>query len=162
MVGVYCMSPDQGEPVYETFLLQLQEAFCSQAILMGDFNHLDVCWESNTAGCKKSRKLLECINDNFLVQVLEKPNRGEALLNLVLTNADELTKGVKVGGSLGCSDHALVEFVISRSVNLVRSKVKTLNFTRTNFQLFKELVNEIPWAEACSDRWSAMRDFGEC
>ncbi|KAJ7399312.1 hypothetical protein BTVI_116096 [Pitangus sulphuratus] len=79
----------------------LQEASCSQAsILMGDFNHLDVCWESNTAGCKK-------FNDNFLVQVLEKPNRGEVLLDLVLTNADELTKGVKVDGSLGCSDHAL-------------------------------------------------------
>ena len=38
--------------------------------------------------------------------------RGEALLDLLLTNVEEIINGVKVGGSLGCSDHALVEFMI--------------------------------------------------
>lgn len=71
---------------------------------------------------------------------------------MVLTTADEPIKEVKTGGSLGCSDHTLVEFVISRSVSLVRSKVKTLYFARENFQLFKELVNEITWVTALMDR----------
>ncbi|KAK4811350.1 hypothetical protein QYF61_027579 [Mycteria americana] len=45
------------------------EASRSQAlILIGDFNHLDICWKSSTANCKQSRKLLGCIEDNFLVQ----------------------------------------------------------------------------------------------
>lgn len=61
----------------------------------------------------------------------------------MLTSADELMKATRIGGSLGCSNQAL-EFVISRSVSLVRSKVKTLNFARANFQLFKELMREIP------------------
>lgn len=86
---------------------------CSQAlILMGDFNHLGACWESNTIVLKQSKRILGCIEENFLVQMLDKPTRGEALLHLVITNADELTKEVKIGGILGCSDHALVEFVI--------------------------------------------------
>lgn len=36
-------------------------------ILMGhfNFNHLDVCWESNTVGCKQSRRLLGCTEENF-------------------------------------------------------------------------------------------------
>lgn len=38
-----------------------------------DFNHLDVCWESSTIGCKQSSTLLECIEDYFLVQILDKP-----------------------------------------------------------------------------------------
>lgn len=42
--------------------------------------------------------------------------------------------------------------MISRSLNLVRSKVKTLNFGRANFQLLKELVNEIPWETVLRDR----------
>ena len=67
------------------------------------------------------------------------------LLDLLLTNAEEIIKGVKVGGCLGCSDHALVEFVISRDVGLAKSGVKTLNFGRANFKLFNGLLAEIPW-----------------
>ena len=40
VVRVYYRPPDQGEPVDEAFLLQLQEVSCLHAlILMGDFNH---------------------------------------------------------------------------------------------------------------------------
>ena len=48
------------------------------------------------------------------------------LLDLVLTNAEESNREVKTGGSLGCSDHALVEFVILNNVGLVKSKTRTL------------------------------------
>jgi len=92
VVGVYYKLPCQGESVDEAFLLQLQEALCLQAlILMGDFKCLNVCWESHTAGCKQSRRLLECITDNFLVQVLDKPTRGEALQGppLIARTADK-------------------------------------------------------------------------
>jgi len=57
---------------------------------MGNFNHLDVCWVSKTVHCMQFRRLLESVEDNFLIQVLDRPNREEALLDLVLTNADEL------------------------------------------------------------------------
>ena len=73
---------------------------------------------------------------------MDRPTRGEALL---LTNEEEMINGVKVGGSLGCSDHALVEFVILRDVGLVKSGVRTLNFGRANFKLFNGLLAEIPW-----------------
>lgn len=43
------------------------------------------------------------------------------LLGLVLTGADKLFKEVKVGSSLGCSDRALVNFVISRNTGLAKS-----------------------------------------
>lgn len=60
------------------------------------------------------------------------------LLDWMLTNAEEITKGVKIGGSLGFSDHDLVEFMISRNIRLVKSRVGTLNFSRVNLWLFKE------------------------
>ena len=72
------------------------------------------------------------------VQVVDRPTRGEALLDLLLTNAEETIKGVNVGGSLGCSDHALVEFVISRDVCLAKGGVRTLNFGRANCNLFND------------------------
>ena len=110
---------------------------------MGHFSHPDICRKNYTAGCKQSIRLLECVEDNFLVQVQDKPTREEVLLDLVFTNVDELIKEVKTGGSLGCSDHALAEFVILRDMSLAKSKVRTLSFRRANLQLFKELVDQI-------------------
>ena len=41
VIGVYYRPPDQGEAVDEAFLLQMQKASCSRAlVLVGDFNHL--------------------------------------------------------------------------------------------------------------------------
>ena len=64
----------------------------------------------------------------------------------------ETIKGVKVGGSPGCSDHALVKFVILRNMCLAKSGVRTLNFGRANFKLFKELLAKIPWDAVLKDK----------
>ena len=54
--------------------------------------------------------------------------------DLAFTNAEEIIKDIKIGCSLGCSEHALVEFVISRNMSLVKSRVRILNFKRMNFR----------------------------
>ncbi|KAJ7408459.1 hypothetical protein BTVI_59453 [Pitangus sulphuratus] len=76
-------------------------------------------------------------------QVLDKLSRGETTLDLALTNADELIKKVKIGGCLGCSDHALDNFVVSRNRGLAKNKVRTMNFRKLNFQMFKEIVDDV-------------------
>jgi len=45
----------------------------------------------------------------------EKPTRRGALLDLILTNKEGLIGDVKIKGSLGCSDHEIVEFRIPRA-----------------------------------------------
>lgn len=47
------------------------------------------------------------------------------IYSLVLINAGEITKEVKTGGSLGCSDYAQDKSVISKNTRLARSRVKT-------------------------------------
>lgn len=54
--------------------------------------------------------------DNFLVEVMENLTRGEALLDLLLTSAEEFTKKDKTGGSLASSNHVLVEFSALRGI----------------------------------------------
>jgi len=53
--------------------------------------------------------------------------KRDALLDLMLTNASELISGVKTGGSLGCSDHALVEFTVLRDMGRVKCGVRNLS-----------------------------------
>ncbi|GAB0198633.1 hypothetical protein GRJ2_002328700 [Grus japonensis] len=140
--------PDQGD-LYR----QIGTASCSQAlVLMGDFNHADICWRGNTAEHKQSRKFLECIGDNFLLQVIEEPMRRGAMLDLVLTNKEGLVGDMKLKGSLGCSDHETVEFKILRAVRRAHSKLTTLDLRRADFGLFRDLLGRIPWDKALEGR----------
>jgi len=79
----------------------------------------------------------------------------------MLTSPSELIGDVKPGGSLGCSDHALVEFRLLRDMGKVRSIVRTLSFRKANFQLFKELVNRTPekWSSGTGDQKRAGRSL---
>ena len=76
VLGVCYRPPDQEEDIDEASFRQLQVTSQSQAlVLMGDFNHPDVCWEDHTARHKQSRRFLKCIGHNFLTEVVEKPLR---------------------------------------------------------------------------------------
>lgn len=79
----------------------LDESFQPSECLLGRQCH----------GLQAIQETPEFIEDNSLVQVLHKPTRVEVLLNLLLTDAEELVKGVNTGCNLSCSN-VLVEFEI--------------------------------------------------
>jgi len=118
---------------------------------MGNFNHPDISWEDHTARHMQSRRFLQNIDDDFLMQVVEKPSRG-TLLDLVLTNKEGLVEDVKVGGRLGCSNHGMVNLRTLHGGSRVTSRIKTLGFKRANFGLFKEILGGIPWARVLAGR----------
>jgi len=152
-VGVYYRPPDQEEEVDEAFYRQLQAALQSQAlVLMGDFHHPDISWEDHTARQAQPRRFLQSINDNFLMQVVEEPTRRGMLLDLVLTNKEGLVEDLKVGGSLSCSDHEMVEFRILRGGSRTISRIKTLDLRKADFGFFKDLLGGIPWVRALEGR----------
>lgn len=102
-------------------------------------------WWLRSTSCLVKGRLLECTEDSLLVQVSDKPPRGEALIDMVLTSANDLIKEVKIGGSMSCTHHVLVEFVILWNTGLARSRIRTLSFKGLKFYLFTELLDEIPW-----------------
>jgi len=70
----------------------------------------------------------------------------------------------KTGCNLGCSHHALVEFSILRCTRQIKSRVKTLDFRRANFLLFRALVHGIPWETAlrskgAKENWETFKDI---
>jgi len=153
VVDVYYRPPDQGEPIEEVVFLQPQEVLHLQAlILLGDFNHPAICWKSSMASCRQSRRLPEYIEDKFLSQVIDSPTRGDVMLDVLESNTKELIGDNKIGGSLGCSDHGLLECAVLRDVGQAKSKVMTLNLRKAKFQLFKELVSRTPWERAFRHR----------
>jgi len=72
---------------------------------------------------------------------------GVMFLDLLLTSSEELIKEVKTGGTLGCSDHALLEFVVLRKMDLSKSRVSLLNC-----RLFEDLLSEMPCDAVLTDK----------
>ena len=60
---------------------------------------------------------------------------------MVLIRADELSKEVKTGGSPGCSDHILVDFMFSRNTGLTKKQSQDSKIQKSKL---KKLVDEIP------------------
>jgi len=113
--------------VNEALYRQIGAASQSQTVvLMGDFNLPDICWWDNTARHKQSKRFLDCLDDNFLLQLTEERMRRGAMLDLVLTNKEALLRNVKLKGSLGYSDHEITEFKILKAVRRAHSKLTTL------------------------------------
>lgn len=69
-------------------------------------NHPNICWRDNTAWLKPLGRFLECI-DNLVAQVIKEQISASAVLDLMLTNKEELVGSLKVRSSLGCSDHKM-------------------------------------------------------
>ncbi|KAK4812684.1 hypothetical protein QYF61_012194 [Mycteria americana] len=145
--------PNQEGQADEALYRQTGAASGSQAlVLMGNFNHPDICWRDNTAGHEQSRRFLERVDDNFLLQVIEEPTRRCAMLDLLLTNKEGLVGNVKLKGSLGCSDHEMVEVKILRAARRVHSKLTALDLRRADFGLFRDLLGRVPWDKALGGR----------
>jgi len=124
-------------------------------------HHPSMCLNDSIASCGQSRRLLECMEDNFLSQVMD--TRAGAILDLIVTSASEVISDVKIGGSLGFSDHTLVEFTVLKHMGKVRSIIRTLNVSKAKFQLSNELVRRILWETVCMDRgveqaWQIFKD----
>ena len=58
------------------------------------------------------------------MQVVEEPTRQDVLLDLILTNKEGLVEDVRVGVSLGRSDHEIVEFRMLRGRSRTMSQVQ--------------------------------------
>ena len=123
-------------------------------ILMGDFSHPSIDWRDNTGVHQILKGFLECIDDNFLFEVVQEPMKKGAVLDLVLTDKDRLVlvSNVKFKGSLGCSDHKMVEFKILRVSKRVCSKLATPDFRKSDYELFRELLVRVTWEKAMEER----------
>ena len=112
---------------------------------MGDFNFPDICWNYNTADREQSQRFLQCVGDNFLTQLVREPTRGSNILDLLFVNREGLVGDVKVGGCWGQSDHEMLDFSILVELRRGVSRTATLDFRRADFNLFRTMVERVPW-----------------
>lgn len=69
---------------------------------MGDFSHPNICCRDSTDGHRQSERFLEYTDDDFLLHVIKEPVKRDVMLDLILTEKEELVVNVKLKDSLGC------------------------------------------------------------
>ncbi|KAF4794993.1 hypothetical protein TURU_096798 [Turdus rufiventris] len=153
LLGVCYCPPNLEEEVENFFHKQLENVSGSSAlVLVGDFNLPDICWELNTAEKRQSRKFLECVEDNFLMQLVGEPTRERTTLHVLFANRDGLVIDVMVGHHLGHSDHEIIEFSIFGEIRRNINKTFTLDFRKEDFGLFRRLIQRVPSEAALKNK----------
>lgn len=110
-----------------------RELQSSQYLLEGQYSMAEAILE-----------VLKGIDDNFLPHVTEQPVRRGIMVNLLLTNEEELMGNVKFKVCLSSSNHKMVKFEFLRAVRGAHSKLTDLHFRRTDFVFFRDLLGRVP------------------
>ncbi|PKU34839.1 hypothetical protein llap_14859 [Limosa lapponica baueri] len=84
--------------------------------------------------------------------MLDVPTRNEALLDLLLTNQENLLCNISISDSLGCSDHNIVEFGILLSTLKLSTKTEAFDFRRANFSSLRAQLGGILWEASTEDK----------
>lgn len=90
---------------------------------------------------KQTRRFLECVDDNFLMQVVRELTRQGTplgLLDLYFVNRVRIVgDDVMVGSCCGHSNHNMVEFFILGEARRAVSRTATLDFWRADSVWFR-------------------------
>lgn len=122
---------------------------------MGDYYSHILCCRTKMDGHKQTRTWMRCMEDNFLMQAFHEWTRGEVLLDLLLTNEEELLDDVEFKGNLACRDQETVELKFHRGLN--KSNRTTTSPTpgdHVSVSSGPYLLTRVPWETALELRGS--------
>merc|ERR1712002_725900 len=124
-----------------------QEVNDKLSAIMVDFNAA-VNWDSmSSTSYAEGNRLLEFARNEFLHQWVDKPTRGDNILDIVLTTEDNLISNISVREKLGKNDHRIVRFEINIPQQKEQKIIKKLDYRRANITLLKEYLKTLAYNE---------------
>ena len=129
--------------------------------IMGDFNLPNICWTvSDSYGdhsklSESATLLTNFMEENFLCQCVDKPTRGNNILDIFLTNNSNIVSHTEaIDTSL--SDHRIVKVKTTYNIKTTKSvnrqripnqSFRSLNLQKSNFNDISEHLKSINWNE---------------
>lgn len=82
----------------------------SNALITGDFNYPHIDWKNLNNNSGTEQAFIDYLQDLFLQQSVTKPTRNlngqsKTLLDIILTNDDNILQNIQHSAPLGKSDH---------------------------------------------------------
>jgi len=154
LIGVCYRSPNPvlyGKDNDTHLCDMIREACGKPLVLMGDFNFPDIDWTRSHGPSTASQKFVDCVDEVFLTQHVQHATRKNAVLDLVLTSEPDMVDCVSVLGSLGTSDHSILEWTVQLSPQRSASKCSYLDFSKADFEAMRRALNAVDWSEKLQD-----------
>ena len=111
-------------------------------LLMGDFNYRFTEWpcQGNDGLTVEAESFCACLDDNFFVQHVTEPTRLDAILDLVVTDEEDMVDDVLRLGPLGSSDHSAVTWNVRVVVTKERYDEKRLDYARADIESMRRVL----------------------
>ena len=89
-IGVVYRSPNIGQEEDVKLQKAIREVSKGECVIMGDFNHGHIQWESLESAGVDDHQFLLLTQDCFLTQHVLEPTRGGKVLDFILSSQNEL------------------------------------------------------------------------
>ncbi|MBB6707146.1 hypothetical protein, partial [Proteus mirabilis] len=130
---------------------------------MGDFNFPDIDWENYSSSSLDGSVFVQCVQESFLTQYVDRPTRGEAILDLVLGNEPGQVLELEVGEHFGDSDHNSVIFTLVMERDKCVLQGKSYSWGQGNYDAVRHDLGCVAWksrlqGKSVNDMWSLFKE----
>ena len=133
----------------------IREVSKGDCIVMGDFNHGNIQWDTLESTGVEDQQFMCHIQDNFLIQHVLEQTRGGRVLDLVLSSQKEFVDNVKIQEPLGSSDHNQVHFNIKIKSDKTKVSRCKRNFRKGNYKEMRTILEHIDWNDKMENKTGA-------
>lgn len=127
------------------YYAKIQKIINYNAVIFGDFINL-IDWSTLSLD-KEGSRLIKFAQDMFLHQIVGKETRGKNILDLVLTNKNDLILTWEVGEPLASSNHNIVRCVLNIEKKAEAHFLLIPSYRKTNFSNLKRELASINWRQ---------------
>ena len=107
----------------------------SHRVKTGDFNLREINWDTEMSNVNENHldtEFLEGVKNNFLFQHVKQATRmrdkqQDSILDLILTNEENMIDNMKYLPPLGKSDHVTIQFSLITYIKRFRSRTENKN-----------------------------------
>ena len=125
----------------------------SHRVILGDFNLREINWVTETSNVNENHidtKFLEAVRDYYLFQHVKqvtrtRENQQDSLLDLILTNEENMIDNIRYLPPLGKSDHLVIQFSLITYINRFRTQTEKFNFFKGNYDQLRTNLRNIAW-----------------
>ena len=162
IIGVVYRCPNITKQSNEKLHNAITEVSKGDCIIMGEFNHWNIKWDTLQSTGVEDQTFLCLVQDNFLTQHVLEPTRAARILDIVLSSQKEFVDNVVIQEPLGSSDHNQLHFNIK--IKSVKTKVKQcrMDFRKGNYKEIRKRLAHIDWNDKMKNKtatecWNILR-----
>ena len=151
-IGVVYRCPNITTENNEKIHNAISEVSKGDCIIMGDFNHGNIKWDTLQSTGVEDQKFLCLVQDNFLTQHVLEPTRATRILDIVLSSQKELVDNVEIKEPLGSSDHNQMHFDINIKSDRTKVKQCRRDFRKGNYKEIRKRLTLIDWNDKMKNK----------